>query len=113
MLYEVITKLPKQYHKGIVFSTKTILRVGIVLYGFRLTFQSIEAIGIKGVLVSFLIVFLTFILGYIVGIKVFKLVITSYSIHYTKLYEEIQKPESIEQDWESIRGSYAGSNSGK
>jgi uncharacterized integral membrane protein (TIGR00698 family) len=66
-------RLPKQYHKGVVFSTKTILRIGIVLYGFRLTFQSIEAIGIKGVLVSFLIVSLTFILGYIVGTKILKL----------------------------------------
>ncbi len=66
-------KLPQQWHAGIVFSTKTILRTGIVLYGFRLTFQSIQELGIKGILISFLIVSLTFIIGYIVGVKFLKL----------------------------------------
>ena len=66
-------KLPQQWHTGIVFSTKTILRAGIVLYGFRLTFQSIEEVGINGIIISFLIVSLTFIIGYIVGVKFLKL----------------------------------------
>ncbi|XOB63667.1 YeiH family protein [Campylobacterota bacterium DY0563] len=66
-------KLPEKWHKGIVFSTKTILRTGIVLYGFRLTFQSIQEVGINGILISFLIVSLTFIIGYIVGVKFLKL----------------------------------------
>jgi len=66
-------KLPQQWHAGIVFSTKTILRAGIVLYGFRLTFQSIEEVGINGIIISFLIVSLTFIIGYIVGVKFLKL----------------------------------------
>jgi len=66
-------KLPHQWHAGIVFSTKTILRAGIVLYGFRLTFQSIEEVGINGIIISFLIVSLTFIIGYIVGVKFLKL----------------------------------------
>ncbi len=66
-------KFPQQWHAGIVFSTKTILRAGIVLYGFRLTFQSIEEVGINGIIISFLIVSLTFIIGYIVGVKFLKL----------------------------------------
>jgi len=66
-------KLPQQWHAGIIFSTKTILRAGIVLYGFRLTFQSIEEVGINGIIISFLIVSLTFIIGYIVGVKFLKL----------------------------------------
>jgi len=66
-------KLPQQWHAGIVFSTKTILRTGIVLYGFRLTFQSIEEVGLNGIIISFLIVSLTFIIGYIVGVKFLKL----------------------------------------
>ncbi len=66
-------KLPHQWHAGIVFSTKTILRAGIVLYGFRLTFQSIEEVGLNGIIISFLIVSLTFIIGYIVGVKFLKL----------------------------------------
>lgn len=66
-------KLSQQWHAGIVFSTKTILRAGIVLYGFRLTFQSIEEVGLNGIIISFLIVSLTFIIGYIVGVKFLKL----------------------------------------
>ncbi|MDZ7819542.1 MAG: putative sulfate exporter family transporter [Aliarcobacter sp.] len=34
---------------GIVFCTKTVLRVGIVLYGFRLTFQNLQDVGIQWV----------------------------------------------------------------
>ncbi|RXJ66340.1 YeiH family putative sulfate export transporter [Halarcobacter ebronensis] len=66
-------RLPKEWQPGIIFSTKTILRTGIVFYGFRLTFQSIEAVGFSGVLVSALVVFLTFIIGYFVGTKLLKL----------------------------------------
>lgn len=66
-------KLPKEWQPGIIFSTKTILRTGIVFYGFRLTFQSIETVGLRGILVSALIVSLTFIIGYIVGTKILKL----------------------------------------
>ena len=58
---------------GIVFCTKTVLRVGIVLYGFRLTFQNLQDVGIQGILIAFLIVFTTFIFGYILGTKVLKL----------------------------------------
>lgn len=66
-------KLPKQWQSGIIFSTKTILRAGIVFYGFRLTFQSIQEVGISGIIVSFLVVVLTFIIGYLVGTKILKL----------------------------------------
>uniref|UniRef100_UPI00404787EF YeiH family protein n=1 Tax=Aliarcobacter sp. TaxID=2321116 RepID=UPI00404787EF len=58
---------------GIVFCTKTVLRVGIVLYGFRLTFQNLQDVGIQGILIAFLIVFTTFIFGYIFGTRVLKL----------------------------------------
>jgi uncharacterized integral membrane protein (TIGR00698 family) len=61
------------FDKGIVFCTKTVLRVGIVLYGFRLTFQNLQDVGIQGILIAFLIVFTTFIFGYIFGTKVLKL----------------------------------------
>ncbi len=65
--------LPKEWGAGIVFSTKTLLRTAIVFYGFRLTFQSIAEVGIAGVIVSSLIVSLTFIIGYFVGTKILKL----------------------------------------
>ena len=61
------------YDKGIEFSMKQILRIGIVLYGFRLTFTDIEAVGINGVFIAMIIVASTFIIGYTLGIKVFKL----------------------------------------
>jgi len=66
-------KLPKEWVPGIFFSTKTILRAGIVLYGFRLTFQNIEEVGLAGIITSVAVVSLTFIIGYIVGTKVLKL----------------------------------------
>ena len=64
---------PQSFDKGIAFCTKTILRTGIVLYGFRLTFQNLEDVGILGVLTAFIIVSSTFIMGYFVGTKILKL----------------------------------------
>lgn len=66
-------RLPKEWVPGILFSTKTILRTGIVLYGFRITFQNIEAVGTAGIFTSVAIVSSTFIIGYFVGTKVLKL----------------------------------------
>lgn len=66
-------KLPKEWTPGIIFSTKTLLRVGIILYGFRLTFQNIEAVGIAGIVTSTCVVTSTFIIGYLVGTKILKL----------------------------------------
>lgn len=66
-------RLPKEWLPGIAFSGKTILRTGIVFYGFRLTFQSIEAVGLSGIVVSCMVVAFTFILGYFVGVKILKL----------------------------------------
>ncbi|AOO64129.1 YeiH family protein [Sulfurospirillum halorespirans] len=67
------TKFPKEWVSGIQFCTKTILRVGIVLYGFRITFQNIEAVGLAGIATSGLVVSSTFIIGYFVGTRWLKL----------------------------------------
>jgi uncharacterized integral membrane protein (TIGR00698 family) len=66
-------KLSNFGQKGINFSTKYILRFGIILYGFRLTFQNLQEVGFAGVFIAFCIVFFTFIFGYIIGTKVLKL----------------------------------------
>jgi len=66
-------KLPLEWQAGVLFSTKNILRAGIVFYGFRLTFQNISEVGAAGLIVSVSIVSLTFILGCFLGTKVFKL----------------------------------------
>ncbi len=65
--------LPEVWVPGIIFSTKTLLRVAIIFYGFRLTFQNIMSVGIPGILTSTTMVFLTFIIGYFVGTKILKL----------------------------------------
>jgi uncharacterized integral membrane protein (TIGR00698 family) len=66
-------KLPEEWVPGIVFSMKIILRAAIIFYGFRVTFQNIEQVGIPGIITSASVVTLTFIIGYIVGTKVLKL----------------------------------------
>jgi uncharacterized integral membrane protein (TIGR00698 family) len=66
-------KLPSAWVPGIQFSMKMILRGAIIFYGFRLTFQNIEQVGISGIITSSLIVSLTFIIGYLVGTKILKL----------------------------------------
>lgn len=66
-------KLPKEWTPGIVFSTKNILRLGVILYGFRITFGEIESVGIAGVGISAAIVVSTFLVGTIVGVKLLKL----------------------------------------
>lgn len=55
--------LPETWVPGIQFCTKQILRTGIVLYGFRLTFQSVLSVGCCGLLIDALIVVGTLILG--------------------------------------------------
>ncbi len=66
-------KLPEEWVPGIQFSMKVILRAAIIFYGFRLTFQNIEQVGIPGIITSVSVVTLTFIIGYIVGTKILKL----------------------------------------
>ena len=63
------SKLPASWNEGILFCTKTLLRLGIILYGFRITFGQIAEMGIQGVVSSILVVVLTLTLGYIVGVK--------------------------------------------
>lgn len=53
-------------------ATKEILRLGIILYGFRITFNDLEKVGLNGILLAFLVVFSTFFIGLLLG-KLFKL----------------------------------------
>ncbi|MDO5045737.1 YeiH family protein [Campylobacter sp.] len=53
----------------LAIATKQILRLGIILFGFRLTLQDIYAVGFFGVLIAFIIVFSTFFLGIFIGQK--------------------------------------------
>lgn len=66
-------RLPTEWTPGIHFAAKQLLRLAIVLYGFRVSFQEIASIGITGLLLDLTIVGSTLILGTVIGIKIFKL----------------------------------------
>lgn len=65
--------LPETWVPGIQFCSKRLLRIGIILYGFRLTFQDIAAVGIAGITIDAIIVTITIIGGYLVGTKLLKM----------------------------------------
>ncbi|WP_029363588.1 YeiH family protein [Herbaspirillum lusitanum] len=58
---------------GVAFSKQNLLRLGIVLYGLRLTFQDIAQVGVSGVLIDASMLMSTFAIAYFLGVKVFKL----------------------------------------
>jgi len=64
---------PEAWQSGITFSAKKILRFAIVIYGFRITFQQIAAVGMDGFLVSLIMLSSTLVLGSWVGYKIFKM----------------------------------------
>jgi uncharacterized integral membrane protein (TIGR00698 family) len=54
---------------GVQFSKQTLLRLGIVLYGIRLTFQDIQHVGIGGVIIDTIVVCSTFALAWFLGTR--------------------------------------------
>jgi uncharacterized integral membrane protein (TIGR00698 family) len=58
---------------GVDFSKSTLLRAGIILFGLRITFQQIEAVGWTGVVIDALMVVLTFVIAVLLGTRVFRL----------------------------------------
>jgi len=66
-------KIPKTWLPGVLFSAKTLLRIAIVFYGFRITFQQIASVGVDGFVISTIMLSSTMILGAFIGIKVLKL----------------------------------------
>jgi uncharacterized integral membrane protein (TIGR00698 family) len=65
--------LISHYSSGVNFSKQTVLRLGIILYGFRLTFQDISGVGINGIIIDSLTLISTFILSVYFGMKYFGL----------------------------------------
>ncbi|GAB4223239.1 MAG: YeiH family protein [Gammaproteobacteria bacterium] len=65
--------LPHEWSPGIQFVSKRILRLAIILYGFRLTFQQVAMVGLEGFVLDVLIVSLTLLFGTFAGTKLFKL----------------------------------------
>ena len=59
--------LPEAWVPGIVFSSKRILRLGIILYGFKLSFQDVVAVGMPAIVMDAIMVVGTIVLGVLVG----------------------------------------------
>lgn len=59
--------LPETWVPGIQFCSKKILRLGIILYGFRLTFQDVLNVGVAGILIDAIVVVVTILGGVWLG----------------------------------------------
>lgn len=54
---------------GVDVSKSTLLRAGIILYGFRITFQQIAAVGWTGIVIAVLMVSLTYLIAVQIGTR--------------------------------------------
>ena len=69
MLYanSLRNNLPDTWVPGIQFCSKRVLRFGIILYGFRLTFQNVLDVGLPAIIIDAIVVTLTICGGVLVG----------------------------------------------
>jgi len=69
MLYanSLRNNLPETWVPGIKFCSKRILRIGIILYGFRLTFQDVINVGAAGIIIDSIVVTMTILGGVLLG----------------------------------------------
>ena len=58
---------------GVIFAKQHLLRLGIILYGFRLTFAQIADVGVSGIVIDVLTLTSTFFIACILGQKIFGL----------------------------------------
>lgn len=66
-------RLASPCNTGVLFAKQWLLRAGIVLYGFRLTFQQIADIGLSGILIDVMTLSSTFLLACWLGRRVLHL----------------------------------------
>ena len=69
MLYanSLRNNLPDTWVPGIQFCSKRILRIGIILYGFRLTFQNVLEVGLPAIVIDAIVVTVTIFGGILIG----------------------------------------------
>lgn len=69
MLYanSLRNNLPETWVPGIHFCSKRILRIGIILYGFKLTFQDVLAVGLPAIFIDIIVVTVTILGGILIG----------------------------------------------
>lgn len=66
-------QVPSFWAPGINFMAKRLLRLAIVLYGFRISFQQIASVGLMGFMLDLLIIGITLGFGTFIGMRLFKL----------------------------------------
>ena len=66
-------RVASQTGAGVDFARSTLLRLGIVLYGLRVTFQDIASVGWPGMVMAVVVVAVVFTLGTWLGTRVFRL----------------------------------------
>jgi len=64
------TTTPELCKAGVAFSKARLLRLGIILYGFKLSADQITGIGMVGLLLDFFVLLSTLMVGYFVGTRV-------------------------------------------
>ncbi|KFC08963.1 putative membrane protein [Trabulsiella guamensis ATCC 49490] len=69
----VYPKIWQRCDGGVLFAKQHLLRLGIILYGFRLTFSQIADVGVSGIAIDMLTLASTFLLACFLGQKVFGL----------------------------------------
>ena len=69
MLYanSLRNNLPETWVPGIQFCSKRVLRIGIILYGFRLTFQNVLDVGLPAIVIDAIVVTVTICGGILIG----------------------------------------------
>lgn len=69
MLYanSLRNRLPATWVPGILFCSKQLLRLGIILYGFNLTFQDIVQVGLPAIVIDAVVVAVTIYGGILIG----------------------------------------------
>ena len=69
----IYPKLWQSCDGGVIFAKQHLLRLGIILYGFRLTFAQIADVGVSGIAIDVLTLTSTFFIACYLGQKVFGL----------------------------------------
>lgn len=69
----IFPKIARQTGDGVDFTRNYLLRLGVILFGFKVTFQQIIDIGLMGLFIDIIIVISVFSTAYLLGTRLLKL----------------------------------------
>ena len=69
----IFKKIESKVDPGVNFVKGHFLRLGIILYGFNITFQEIQGVGIKGILIDTIMIVSIFSIAMFIGVKILKI----------------------------------------